>query len=290
MSVYYNDSDPFVCAWLRNLIAAGLIPAGEVDERPIQEVQPDALRGYSQCHFFAGIGGWAYALQLAGWDGPVWTGSCPCQPLSGAGQRKGHADQRHLWPAFYRLITECQPPVVFGEQVASKDGREWLAGVRADLEAVGYACGASDLCAAGAGAPHPRQRLYWVADADSHKREGKRLSVRGWRPREAHPDAGGTAQALRLPDAARQRSGATQSGNGTKETAYRWPHEAPPNRGFADGFGNVYRVPEPQIPFLDDGFPGIVDQIRAAGNAIVPQVAAAFVSAYMDVRGIEAVV
>ena len=104
---------------------------------------------------------WPYALRLAGWpdDRNVWTGSCPCQPLSSAGQRKGHADERHLWPAFYSLIAECRPAIVFGEQVASKDGREWLAGVRADLEALGYACGAADLCAAGAGAPHIRQRF-----------------------------------------------------------------------------------------------------------------------------------
>ena len=44
-SVYYNDSEPFVCAWLKNLIAAGLIPAGDVDERPIQEVTPDEVKG-----------------------------------------------------------------------------------------------------------------------------------------------------------------------------------------------------------------------------------------------------
>ena len=101
----------------------------------------------------------------AGWEGPVWTGSCPCQPLSSAGQRKGHADERHLWPAFQQLISECRPSTfVFGEQVASKDGREWFAAVRADLEHMGYACGAADLSAAGVGAPHIRQRLYWVAN------------------------------------------------------------------------------------------------------------------------------
>jgi len=282
-SVYYNDSEPFVCAWLKNLIAAGLIPAGDVDERPIQEVTPDEVKGYTQAHFFAGIGGWAYALQLTGWgDRPVWTGSCPCQPLSGAGQRKGHADQRHLWPAFYRLIAECGPPVVFGEQVASKDGREWLAGVRADLEGLGYACGATDLCAAGTGSPQVRQRIYWVADADSHEREGERLSVCGRGSSETHTHAGGTTTTLRLSDAPQQRPGSAQSGDRAEEIAYRWPHDAPPNRGFADGFGNVYRIPESSIPFLADGFPSIVAQIRAIGNAIVPQVAAAFVSAYLE--------
>lgn len=45
MTCYYNDSEPFVCAWLKNLIAAGHLPAGDVDERPIQEVTPDDVRG-----------------------------------------------------------------------------------------------------------------------------------------------------------------------------------------------------------------------------------------------------
>jgi DNA (cytosine-5)-methyltransferase 1 len=127
------------------------------------------LRQYKQCHFFAGIGGWSIALRLAGVsdDEPIWTGSCPCQPLSVAGRRQGHADERHLWPAFYRLISERKPATVFGEQVASKDGRGWFAGVRADLENTGYACGCADLCAASVGSPQKRQRLYWMAFARS---------------------------------------------------------------------------------------------------------------------------
>jgi DNA (cytosine-5)-methyltransferase 1 len=170
MAAYYNEIDPFAAEWLRNLIAAGHIAPGDVDTRSIVDVRPDDLRGYTQCHFFAGIGGWSLALRLAGWpdDEPVWTGSCPCQPLSSAGLRKGHADERHLWPAFHGLISECAPATVFGEQVASADGREWLSAVRADLEALGYAVGAADLCAAGAGATNIRQRLFWLADADKH--------------------------------------------------------------------------------------------------------------------------
>ena len=166
MTAYYNEYEPFAAAWLRELIADGLIAKGDVDERSILDVPADDLRGYRQVHFFAGIGGWSRALRLAGWpdDREVWTGSCPCQPLSRAGQQKGHADERHVWPSFYGLIAECQPTTVFGEQVGAKLGLEWLAGVRADLESSGYAVGAADLPAAGVGAPHIRQRLWWVAD------------------------------------------------------------------------------------------------------------------------------
>ena len=186
---YYNDNDPFCCAWLRNLIEAGLIPKGYVDDRSITEIKPADLDGFTQCHFFCGIGGWPYALHLAGWGAarPVWTGSCPCQPLSVAGLGKGHEDERHLWPEFARLICECRPPAVFGEQVASADGRRWLAGVRLDLEAMGYAVGAADLCAAGVGAPHIRQRLFWVAQSASGRRGTRGTESKG-QQRQSEPD------------------------------------------------------------------------------------------------------
>ena len=188
---YYNENDPKAAAWLRQLIIAGLIPQGYVDERSILDVKADDLAGYVSCHFFAGIGGWAYALRSAGWPDtrPVWTGSCPCQPFSVAGKGLGEEDERHLWPEFRQLITDYRKqigpiPDIFGEQVASADGRNWLAGVRSDLEALGYDSGGCDLCSAGAGedgegwivrsdqedweriilsSPNIRQRLYWMA-------------------------------------------------------------------------------------------------------------------------------
>ena len=168
-AAYYNEHDPKAAAWLRELIKQGHIAPGDVDERSIEDVLPSDLNGYTQCHFFAGIGVWSYALRQAGWpdDRPVWTGSCPCQPFSAAGKSGGFDDERHLWPAFHHLINQCRPVTVFGEQVASKDGLAWLDLVQADLEGTGYAVGAVDTCAAGFGAPHIRQRLYWVGHSFS---------------------------------------------------------------------------------------------------------------------------
>ncbi len=153
MPAYYNENDKFAAAWLRELIKQGLIADGYVDERSIKDVRGSDLAAFKQCHFFAGIGGWSRAFRLAGIrdDANAWSGSCPCQPWSIAGTGRGALDARHLWPDFARLIAECRPTVVVGEQVASKDGRFWLAGVRTDLEILGYDVGAADLCAAGVG-------------------------------------------------------------------------------------------------------------------------------------------
>ncbi len=152
---------------LRQLIRDGLIVAGDVDERSIVDVRADDLKSYTQCHFFAGIGGWSVALRLAMWadDRPVWTGSCPCQPFSSAGKQKGKADERHLWPVWFRLIAECRPAIIFGEQVAAAIAHGWWDDVANDLENEGYACGAAVLPACSVGKPHKRDRLWFVANA-----------------------------------------------------------------------------------------------------------------------------
>jgi DNA (cytosine-5)-methyltransferase 1 len=194
---YYNEFDPFAAAWLRELIRGGHIADGDVDERDIREVQADDVREYRQVHFFAGIGGWSLALRLAGWpdDRPVWTGSCPCQSFSSAGTRKGHGDARDLWPEFLRLIRECRPATVFGEQVEAAIRFGWLDGVFVDLEQSDYACGSAVLPAACVGAPHIRQRLWWVADA--RRAIDERLCRSGEASGETRPDEGEAQQRQR---------------------------------------------------------------------------------------------
>lgn len=253
MSAYYNEIEPYAAQWLRNLIKAGLIADGEVDERSIADVQADDLRGFTQCHFFAGIGGWSYALRLAGWPDsrPVWTGSCPCQPFSIAGKGKGQSDERHLWPEFLRLIAECRPATVFGEQVAGSRADSWLDGVAADMEGVGYAFGAGVLPAYIGGLPMEGARWFWVSSLPSH---GFRDA--GQSPREA-----------------------------TRRDGQKWPRSAEDLRAVFDSPTEPgKRHPQPIIRLDHDGLSPAVVKLRtkASGNAIVPQVAAEFISAFMD--------
>lgn len=172
MTAYYNEFHKPTAAWLRELIRAGVIAPGDVDDRSITEVRAADLVGYTQCHFFAGIGAWSSALRRAGWpdDRPVWTGSCPCQPFAAPGKRQGFADPRHLYPAWGRLIEECRPVAIFGEQ--SDKALAWLDLVCDHLEAAGYTFGAVLLGAHSVGAPHRRLRICFVAD--THDRDAAR--------------------------------------------------------------------------------------------------------------------
>jgi len=166
VTAYYNEWDSQAAAWLRELIGRGLIAPGDVDERSITDVQPEQLKGYTQHHFFAGIGGWSLALRSSGWPDarPVFTGSPPCQPFSTAGRGGGYSDERHLAPQWLRLVKALRPAFVFGEQVAAAVKKDdWLDDLLDALEAEGYATGASVLPACGVGAPHIRQRLWVVA-------------------------------------------------------------------------------------------------------------------------------
>ena len=353
MTTWYNEIDRYAAQWLRNLGASGHIADGLVDERPVETLRPEDVIG-ERAHFFAGIGGWDYALRLAGWpaDRPVWTGSCPCQPFSVAGKRGGADDPRHLWPAWFRLIRECRPDTIFGEQVASAIGHGWLDGVFADLEAEGYTCGAVVLGAHSVGAPHIRQRLWWAAYADDRRAQGKRADdrlpsgeARGslravedgrmahteQRAAERHGhalagEAGGVQGATRqqrlrddagdgepvggLGDATRQRRDgaadtagqdgrASTQDDGRLGDAYDARPQGHGQSGERAGERSPWQAGE-LIPCLDGlarraqpgvfplahGVPGRVGRLRAYGNAIVPQVAAVFVRAFMETAGV----
>lgn len=246
----YNDNDPRIAAWMRGLVSAGLVPHGIVDGRCISELSAGHLSGFTQCHLFCGIGGWPEALQLAGWpaNGPVWTASLPCQPWSISGRGLGEEDSRHLAPQFLALTKVCNPTIIFGEQVASADALRWLDGLFFHLENQGYTCAASDLCSAGVGAIHIRQRLFWIAHSKCFRVPGL----------EQAGDSGAAGQG--------------------------WTCGAEDLHAFVDRpFMDSASWPKPLVRASDDGLcRKRVAGCHGAGNAIMPQVAAQFILASLE--------
>ena len=274
MAAYYNEWEPYPAQWLRNLIKAGLIASGDVDERSIKDVKADDLKEYAQCHFFAGIAGWSYALRLAGWadDRPVWTGSCPCQPFSTAGSKKGGADIRHLWPTWKALIKECKPSTIFGEQVRNAIAYGWLDETFSDLEEQDYSCAASVLPALCGQTGHERERLWFVAhaeDANDYRNAGKIQGANERRTTERQ-----------------ERRVAEFSGSGDMGGSIPTRKSTAGNPCWIECPDRLLRrmPPEPEMDLLAYGIPDYLAQQSAYGNAIVPQVAQAFIEAFMSVR------
>jgi DNA (cytosine-5)-methyltransferase 1 len=254
---YYNEWEPFAGEWLKELIKDGLIPDGTVDNRSIADVEPSDLKGFTQCHFFAGIGGWSRALELAGWEPgrAVWTGSPPCQPFSAAGNHSGKDDDRHLWPVFFNLISKCHPPTIFGEQVASAIRFGWLDDVQRDLEAENYAAAAVVLPSGAVHAPHKRERLFFVADSLGQGLQGHGQSGQEPVPQEWQREA-------------RHRTQSSFWDSSTTIHCRDGKHRPVPT--------------EPSLFPLVNGLSNRVGILRGTGNAIVPQAAAEIIKAYME--------
>jgi DNA (cytosine-5)-methyltransferase 1 len=250
MSAYYNENNKYAAQWLRNLIDNKQIEAGIVDDRSIEEVTPNDLQGFKQCHFFAGIGVWSYALRLAKWpkDREVWTGSCPCQPFANPGKKAGFTDERHLWPFWLHLINVRRPRTIFGEQVSSKGGLSWLDLVQTDLEGNSYSFGAMDLSAAGVGAPHKRQRLYFAADSNYQRNSGHSTST----------------------SFSQERPWGSFSPMDLQQIT-------------SSPFVQGSCFPQPLLRKMDDGFTNRVGRISAYGNAIVAPLAQKFIESYMEI-------
>lgn len=308
---YYNEWDPQAAAWLRELISERLIPRGLVDERSITEVEAEDLEGFTQCHFFAGIGGWPLALQLAGVSRKtrLWTGSPPCQPFSAAGKQLGQFDPRHLAPVFLELISQCRPPIIFGEQVAPAIGKSWMCDLHTHLEREDYAVGFAVLPACSVGAPHKRERLFFGAHelAKPLRAERNRERIHGLGEGNQTQRSKTAAEPTGRSDSSgmADTNGLRYEGEQSEDHAERRERQNIRQAGLLDGTGvednstnphhgfwpdadwlgcrdGKFRPVEPGTFPLANGLPSRVGRLRGYGNAIVPEVAAEFITAFME--------
>ena len=214
---------------------------------------------------------------LKTFDGKPWrgvvdciTGGYPCQPFSSAGRRKGEDDPRHLWPDIRRIIGEVQPRFCFFENVAGhlSLGFESVWGNLCDM---GYTVEAGLFTAAEVGAPHKRQRLFFLAHAGSSSgnRGGKSQQFQGKVQRRSdtlgNADGGGR----------RQKGHDQQSPGGANRASVRllWPPYPDDSEGWAEAL-RIKPSLEPAIRRVADGLPHRVDRLAATGNSVVPAVAA----------------
>jgi DNA (cytosine-5)-methyltransferase 1 len=297
MSTYYNEIDPLKAEVLREAIKAGVISPGDVDERSIADVKPDDLMGYTQCHFFAGGGFWSLALRYAGWpdDRPVWTGSCPCPSFSAAGKGGGFDDPRHLWPHWSELIRQRKPSVVFGEQADDAVGYGWVDLVQTDMEAASYAFGKVVFGACSVGAPHIRQRLYFVADTTGERQPGRWIGDGSHS--ECHADGPAVRShgrskvaqfgaVVRMGESEGSGLQVSESSSGNSAVGGFWADaEWIPCRNPKVPGGIEWRPIEPGTFPLAHGSTARVGRLRMFGDGIVVTQAQAFIEAYLDLEG-----
>ena len=218
----------------------------------------------------------------------VLSGGFPCQPFSVAGKRKGSEDDRHLWPEMLRVIGECQPRWVVGENVrglvnwAGKDGRVGMVfeACYSDLENLGYSVQSFIIPACAAGnAPHRRDRVWIVAYSDNTRRS------------DGHEQVQDTNGEVRQRDD-RSEFSDTDSRNAPDTDSTSGKGKCINRQGKGESIGrsgDTIQDRWEEFPTVapvcggDDGLPQELDgitfskwrreSIKAYGNAIVPQVA-----------------
>jgi len=192
-------------------------------------------------------------------------GGFPCQPYSVAGERKGKADDRNLWPEFLRIIEELRPSWVLAENVPGIVSL-YLDTMLSDLESEGYTCWTFDIPACAFDAPHIRKRIFVVAYA-----KGKRATAKE-QPGSGHGTVEGgqdVPHPLRQGLQGRRIQGATGDDDETVADGNGEQAVGPP---VSWEKCNPWAI-EPDVGRVAHGISGRVHRLRALGNAVVPQVA-----------------
>ena len=224
-------------------------------------------------------------------DPDVILGGFPCQPFSSAGLQKAQSDSRHLWPEMFRLIKECRPSWVIGENVIGivKLG---LDEVLTDLENEGYATRTFNIPACAIGAPHLRQRVWIIAHSDSKRKSNGAIDAQAQGELVADPSISGLqehgygqaedaierSKDVADPQSKRHGRGSSKKCGNEQRIILPKEQEGGEMGREAEGCGEPHRPDqwwesEPPVGCLAHGVPNRVSQIRALGNSIIPQIA-----------------
>lgn len=212
----------------------------------------------------------------------VLTGGFPCQPYSVAGKRLGKEDERHLWPEMLRAICEIEPRFVVGENVrglVNWNGGMVFDEVQADLENAGYEVIPFILSACAVGAPHRRDRVWFIAHTKDEWQRKLRNKSEKTGPPESNQSSGSVCGISLTANSNKKRLQGSENHRGTGK------RRAPRNEQSAGLLQPNWQEFPTQSPICsgDDGLPIELDgitfsmwrnkSIKAYGNAIVPQVA-----------------
>ncbi len=220
------------------------------------------------------------------------TGGYPCQPFSVAGKQKGVEDKRHLWPEYFRLIKECRPTWVIGENVSGHI-KLGLDSVIEDLESEGYATRTFSISASSIGANHKRERIWIVANSHNTRnrtpqydcKQKQSKNKQEWKEHSQYKFSGqsknvanayGVNDAVGRVDRTIQETGGSGSiderGSGTNANGFSQSSKNETLDSKKQFTNQNYWKTEPNVGRVVNGVPHRVDRLKALGNSLVPQI------------------
>ena len=200
------------------------------------------------------------------------TGGYPCQPFSVAGKQKGTEDKRHLWPEYFRLVKECRPTWVIGENVSGHI-KLGLDQVIEDLESEGYATRTFSISASSIGANHQRERIWIIANSDSNGLLKDNSNIRPQSTESIGKDSGSIRKDIpREQHMANTNSGSKETLN--QERVLGEQNTEGETERYPDGSLQVHGQWnfEPNVGRVADGIPSRLDRLKSLGNSLVPQI------------------
>jgi DNA (cytosine-5)-methyltransferase 1 len=213
----------------------------------------------------------------------VMSGGDPCQPHSLAGKREGTADNRYLWPEYFRIVQESKPSWVINENVIGSISNGVVLAKINDLESIGYQCQPFVIPAFAVGAWHIRERVFIVANSDSvgQQRGANTTSVKELRENikkqfeRLYKTYSRNTNGKPKPQENKEVNPVRSKWNAWKDIAGKLGGTIP---------RNYWTLSEPPIPGVDDGVSNRMDRSVALGNAVVPQQVYPILQAIADIE------